>query len=169
MTSLSTRFDDAGLQRKIKKILGKLDEASILHTIGQDQLAWIDQNFRQRGTEKRWRPLSPNTIAQRRQGSSAPLQDTGALRRSFTSRVEGKVVKTGTNNQVAEYHQFGTGAYVIMPTRAETLVFKTADGMKFTKRINHPGIPQRPMLPTKSLGKKLAINVINSIVEELDG
>lgn len=74
-----------------------------------------------------WRPLAPSTVERRRKGSSKPLIDTGLLRKSIAVKGEKQAVTfgvSGSANQYAPFHQFGT------------------------KRI-----PRRPFLPTDEAGK----------------
>ena len=54
-----------------------------------------------------WKPLSPVTIALRRQNSSQPLLDTGRLRNSITRAVGVRDVVVGTNVRYAGTQQFG--------------------------------------------------------------
>lgn len=65
-----------------------------------------------------WAPLSPVTVARRRQHSDRPLLDTGLLRNSISSRADDRGVTIGTNKvQAAMLHfgakrgQFGRGRY----------------------------------------------------------
>lgn len=161
MTSITV--DLSQLKAKIEVILTRLDEANLLDLIGQDHLAWIDKNFRDEGTERRWAPLSPNTIAQR--GAGKPLQDTGRLRQSFTAQVSGNEVSVGTRNKIAPFHQYGTSPYSIKPRQGGALRFKTANGMVFTKDVNHPGLPARSMLPTKAVAEQVAVRSVEAIVD----
>jgi phage gpG-like protein len=60
-----------------------------------------------------WAPLAPATIKRRRQGSSKPLVDTGALQNSFhpSSTASEAVVssdRTVDGFNLAEIHNFGT-------------------------------------------------------------
>jgi phage gpG-like protein len=61
-----------------------------------------------------WKPLSPVTIARRRNKSSKPLQDTGRLKRSYVSRGGDSIwqltpnfLRIGSNVNYAGIHQFG--------------------------------------------------------------
>lgn len=146
---------------------------------GIQALNWIDDNFRQAGalTGHKWQKLSKNTIAGRRRGSSNPLLNTGLLRASFTSRATAQDVRVGTPLFFAPYHEEGTGPYVITPKKAKILAFpvdKAYGGQKsrvkanfsstttrrtyrkgqllgFASKVNHPGLPKRPMLPKQGM------------------
>lgn len=57
-----------------------------------------------------WKPLAPATIARRRKGSSKPLVDTRALRRSVHARATRQSVFFGVSGAAATYaptHQMG--------------------------------------------------------------
>ena len=54
-----------------------------------------------------WDALKPSTIANRRQGSSVPLSDTGQLRTSITFNASNDSVEIGTNKPYAALMNFG--------------------------------------------------------------
>jgi len=76
------------------------------------------EQFRSEG-EPSWKPLQPETIARRRKGRGRGqpkiLQDTGRLRRSYTSSVAPNSIHdlqhykltVGSNLVYAAFHQFG--------------------------------------------------------------
>ena len=111
-------------------------------------------NFRQEGRPKKWKPLSKNTIAGRRKGSSRILQDKGLLRQSVIARsAPGNIrkftkdsLKMGTTQKTAAWHQYGTKPYVIVPKNKKMLSFMSASGRVFTKKVNHPGLASRPFI-----------------------
>lgn len=175
MASLSKRFD------------GK----TVLQLVGQRLLRWVHLNFKEGGAEEKWPALSPNTIASRRAGritkaqgatkyrgrtvvgsaiglsGAQPLRDTGRLEQSFTSKVMSETtVEVGTQSQIAEYHQNGVGPFVITPRRAKLLFFMTAGGPAFAKRVNHPGIPKRPMLPSDNLTMRLGTEILQALADK---
>ena len=153
----SVKFDARDAQRRLARLGTRLKSEDILEGVANRVLAWVDENFRRRGIERPWRPLSPNTIAARRKGSSAPLQDTGRLKQSFTiTRRAPRLIEVGTNVTYAEFHEEGTDPYTIRPRRASVLRFTTADGVRFARSVRHPGLPQRKMLPTTREANRLA-------------
>jgi len=100
--------------RQVTAALGKLVRAGtnlrpILTSIGETMVESTKLRFRdsQAPDGGRWAPLSPVTIALRRQGSSKPLLDTGRLRNSITRAVGVRDVVIGTNVIYAGTHQFG--------------------------------------------------------------
>lgn len=67
----------------------------------------------------------------------------------FRYQVEGATLHLGTNDRKAVWHHFGTGIhgptgkpYVIKPVRKKALSF----GGVVVKRVNHPGVPARPLV-----------------------
>ncbi len=149
-------------------------------------LQWVDRNFRQSGrlTGAPWRKLSPNTIAGRRKQSSLPLRDTGQLRQSFVAKATARSATVGTEKQYASFHEEGTGPFTITPKKGKFLFFPVAEGFagpkfkgkggKFVgvaKEVQHPGIPQRRILPKPneilpslvSVGNKFMAQVIKKL------
>lgn len=158
-------LDSRDARRKIRRILQEMDARKLLKLIGMRQLKWINDNFVRSGALQtpKWPPLSPNTVAGRRKGSSRPLMDTGRLRQSFVHRLVGsELVEVGTDMRYAEYHEHGTRPSVIRPRQAKALRFMTKDGVRYAKRVRHPGIPARPMLPTKAVATRLAMDVVDA-------
>jgi len=174
--------------RQLKALQGQFDADEMYPVVGQRLLNWIGQNFRRGGIETRWPRLSPNTIAGRRAGNikasqgatkfrgrrvvgtaialsgAKPLQDTGRLKQSFTSKMRNlgkKFVEVGTDNQIAEFHEKGTAPYTIRPRNARVLAFMTAGGPAFSGAVRHPGLPARPMLPSEGLTRRLGLETIN--------
>jgi len=163
------KIDATGMKRKITAALKALDPEGLLFLIGQRGLNWVARNFKAKGLDRPWAPLSPNTIASRRRGGDQPLQDTGRLRASFTANVAGNAVAIGSILKVAEWHQFGTKPYKIRPKNTRFLKFKTANGFRFAREVNHPGLKARPMLPTKASARRLAIETIDNALRSVNG
>ena len=151
---------------------------------------WIDRNFQQQGgLVGGWKPLSPNTIAGRRKGSSVILQDTGLLRASFTPQWDDKAAVVGSADERSLWHEKGTRPYTIAPRRRIFLAFPHVGGrplgkatffpsaertfakgtpFMFTKGpIQHPGLPRRKMLPDQAhLMPALLRTTINYVREQ---
>lgn len=67
------------------------------------------------------------------------LTDSGELKNSISSQVQGKTVQVGTNKEYARIHQFGGE---IKPKNKKTLFFETADGKKIiAKKVTMPPRP----------------------------
>jgi phage gpG-like protein len=89
---------------------------------------WSDLNFR-RGGSPRWKPLSPNTIAQRRQGSSLALRDRGQLQQSMQTAYDGTAANLYSRDKRSAWHHYGTGPYIIRPKNGKFLAFQVAGGV----------------------------------------
>jgi phage gpG-like protein len=167
---ITIRIDTSQAERKLARIGRELNKRGLLKAIGLRQLRWIDQNFQQEGRMAGgWVPLSPNTVAGRRLGSSKILQDTGKLRMSFNSRLEGEdTLWVGSQLDVAEWHHFGTQPYDIRPVNAQALSFVTTNGRVFAKFVHHPGLPARRMLPTQDEAKEMGVSILDAYVRNLD-
>lgn len=185
---IGSRFkvDTKKADLKLNRLRRRLDKNIILRLLGQRFIRWVDMNFRQEGIEMKWKALSPGTIAGRRGGRASSarfrgqniigsnigsagakiLQDTGRLKQSFTDRIIGDTVHIGTQSKIAEYHHFGTKPYTIVPVRAKVLVFMTSSGVKAAKRVNHPGLPARPLLPTKFAAERIAHATVETFVKQ---
>lgn len=78
---------------------------------------WMQRSFSKQFTARgkpTWQPLSPATIAKRRNHSDSPLLDTGRLRRSYISASANHIweltkflLNIGSNLRYAKLHQFG--------------------------------------------------------------
>jgi phage gpG-like protein len=172
--TVDTKNADHALAR-----VGKtLDTRTFLKLMGQTLLFWIDRNFKKWGTEEKWRPLSPNTLAGRRgRGAAAqPLRDTGRMAMSFVTSVQGDALNVGTTDKKARWHHFGTAPRTITtkpagrPSRKNTrrpgaLVFMTPAGPVFRREVRHPGIPARRLWPSEALAERLTRETFDRFVE----
>ena len=146
----SVTVDISSLNRRMKKLQRGFEPKQLLQAIANAQIKWIDGNFKAEGIEKKWRPLSPVTIARRRKGPNASisdkiLQDTGKLKGSFNTGKPGNVFKltnkevtVGSNVQYAATHEHGRGK-----------------------------VPQRKILPTNATARKHAKKTLEGIVRDL--
>lgn len=166
---LEIEMDLGAAVDRLNKLGRNLNAQILLKVIGQRFLTWINLNFKNAGTEEKWPPLKPSTLAARRGGGGKPLMDTGRLMQSFTSRAEGsEAVNVGTQNQIAIFHQLGTRPYEIRPKKAGgRLSFMSASGPVFARKVNHPGLPKRPMIPSDQLANRIALDTTKKIVEKL--
>lgn len=154
------------VQRKLAKFGKKLDTRTILAAIGLRQLRWIDKNFKVGGLERKWKPLARSTVAGRRKGSSKPLLNTRKLQASFVFKVLADQVKVGSRDVRAKWHHEGTKPYTIKPKSKKMLRFKTEKGTVFTTKVDHPGLPSRPLIPSKRVAERLARRVVQSILDK---
>jgi len=154
----------------------KFSPSVMLKLIGIKHLNWINANFRAGGLESQWKPLSPNTIAARRQGggsgSAQTLRDKGELSQSFTIGhpknifvLDVNTIRVGTQVSYASYQHFGTGPYIIRPRNKKFLMFKTAQGVRFAREVHHPGLPQRRLLPSEVLAQQMAAGELDAYIK----
>lgn len=76
----------------------------------------------------------------------------GALRDSYAtknanhvSRVNLEGFEEGSKHFLAPFHEYGTGPYTIYPKRRRKLRFMTVRGFVMAGKVNHPGLPARPV------------------------
>lgn len=105
--SVNIRVKLNGVDKKLEK-LADMDFRKPLKESG----VYMEKSIGARFRRANWKPLSPNTLKwhpHRRGGK--PLNDTGRLRQSVTSRAIKRVSKTklqyGTNLVYAPLHNFG--------------------------------------------------------------
>ena len=155
---------DKEVQASLGKLGGSIKNLTPLHKrFGIAGRKWIAETFKVEG-RPRWRPLSKNTIAARRKGSSKVLQDKGLLRASYDYHATRQLVRLGTTKKIALLHQKGTKPYEIIPKKlGGVLAFMAADGLVFTRRVRHPGLVARPMLPTKAQAAKDVLRPVTDI------
>lgn len=101
----------------------------------------------------KWKELSPLTLQSKRKPQM--LRDHGDLLR-FHYQVEGDSLRLGTNDWKAVFHHFGTKPYTITPKKAKALKF----GGMYRKRVNHPGLPARPLVGFPVTDQQLVTDVI---------
>ena len=82
----------------------------------------------------------------------------------------GSNIQTPDGRSLAKIHEFGTGPYTIRVKRARVLAAQTRFGnwLIFGKEVQHPGIPARPVLPTKAVGERLVQETINAMLARID-
>ena len=131
----------------------------------------------------KWKPLAPLTIGgeawkkqsdgerksktvsiagARKAASRRILYQNGDLLR-FHYQVNGDTMNLGTNDRKAVWHHSGTGThgptgkpYVIKPVNKKALGFA---GL-VVKRVNHPGIPARPLVGYPESDERLVGSVL---------
>ncbi|NBC46822.1 MAG: phage virion morphogenesis protein [Gammaproteobacteria bacterium] len=157
MPGLSITIDD----REVQEALGRLviqaeDQTQAMREIGAaiDTHTMLGFRAGQAPDGTPWAPLSPVTVARRRQGSSSPLRDTGVLQNSFNARADRTSVEYGTADKRAGTHQFGArqGAYG-----------RSSRGGP----IPWGDIPARPMIPTGELPESLKREMLRILTRHL--
>lgn len=78
--------------------------------------------------------------ADRLRGHTYWRQRTGKTARSFRVSRQGRAFyRVASGSPVAAFLNYGTKAHTIVPVKAKALRFKTAGGIRFAKRVQHPG------------------------------
>lgn len=112
MTALSFEIDDAQAQAMLTRLIrSATDMRPALDRIGNALAEMARQRF-DAGADpwgSPWAPLSPVTIARRRQGSAVPLRDTGTLVSTVMHATSATdvAVTVGRTDRPATVHQFG--------------------------------------------------------------
>lgn len=172
---MNLAVDARQLLAKLGELKRQAEPKAWLTAIGNRLIKWVNDNFKDQGTEEKWKPLSPNTIANRRGGGGGAqaLMDTGRLRMSF-GPAAGNPHLTGvdtvavtSNVQYAPYHEFGTAPFTVTARPGHMLAFKVAGGgMAFAKEVHNPGIPKRPMLPSEPVARRVVLDTLNAILQK---
>ncbi len=120
--------------------------AEMLGSIGES-LFRVNQERHNKGLDpegKPWEPLAASTLADgKRKGG--PLNKTGRMLANFHYQVQGDNLRLGFDQGdgfKATFHQDGSRAHVITAKKGKALKF----GGLFRKRVNHPGLPARPLV-----------------------
>lgn len=152
--------------------------SSLLKLIGVHFTGFMTRRFSDDGASEEfglpaWEPLKPSTIAMRRKQSSRPLQDTGRLRQTYLAQPQtdnNTYVEIGSNQPYASWHDDGTKPYEIHAKNGRMLAAKLATGgwIRFGKVVNHPGVPQRKVLPTVTQAEVMMLEEFESMLEPLD-
>ena len=152
---------------------------------------WIDRNFQSQGAMAGgWRPLKPNTLANRRMGSGRILQNNRFLQASFLPKWNENEAVVGSAVFYSKFHEEGVPhTWEITPKKGKYLWFKVAtrfgvrtitrkSGRKLTlpfaeghlirtEKVTHPGLPQRRMLPREpDLLPQLLKTTLNYLLEQ---
>jgi len=106
----------------------------------------------------RWKELSPSTLQEKRKGDI--LNKTGEMLQSFHYQVDDDTLRLGfdgaRNNQLATWHHDGTKPYLIEPLNKKALHF----GGRYAKKVNHPGLPSRPLVGFPVSDQQLVTHVL---------
>ena len=162
---IKIEVDDRSIQKLLKKLKHRLNDMSpVMEEIGNIILDSVEENFEEggrysspgswRGGSKKWEPLSPSTIKQRRKEGSWPgqilVRNSAGLAASISVNAGREYVEVGTNKPYAAIHQFGgvIPERIIKPQRAKALKIPVEKGYIFRKKTKIPEvrIPARPFL-----------------------
>jgi len=172
--SPNIRIDKKFNLKKIKFNLYKeLNLGGVI--VRQDHIDRLDRGL---GVDGRgMTPLSPNTVASK--GSSKILVDSDKMRRlnvkKATKQKQIVTISPGdkrkypgtsvTQKDVGGFHQAGTRPYTITPKKAKFLRFKTASGIVYTKKVNHPGLPKREWFGISKTAEQRVLKMVGNRIE----
>lgn len=132
----------------------------MLSSVGES-LFRVNQERHDKGLDpegKAWEPLAESTLAAgKRKGG--PLNKTGRMLANFHYQVQADNLRLGFDQGdgfPAIFHQDGSRAHVITATKAKALSFSGI----FRKKVNHPGLPARPLVGFPESDKQLVGDVI---------
>ena len=164
------RLDTKEAQRKLSRLINLINVSELLQAIGNRHVKWMDDNLKRAGLDSPHKQMAASTIAARPKRTSPRHFSSrwrSRLSQSMTVKLIGtRAVVAGTGDEFAEIHHEGTGPYTIRPSKAKMLRFRTADGIVFTREVKHPGIPARPLLPTKQTAERLAQGILNAVLKK---
>lgn len=167
--TLDLKVEVEDVKVRLERFGKAFNEPQILNAIGNRMLKWINDNFKAEGLEEKWAPLAESTIAARRRGSKRILQDTGDLRKSFVKQVGTGFVRVGTEDKKAKFHHEGTGPYEIHAKRFPVMTFLISKGQfRSAKKVFHPGLAKRPLLPSEETANELATGVLQAILDKAE-
>jgi phage virion morphogenesis protein len=103
----------------LSRLLGRISQLATdtrhvegaLRSAGTHVVGSVQKNFEQQGRPRKWSPLAPATLRQRRKGKGRGgpkiLVDTGKMKNSINYQVYGEGVKIGLNAVQARRQHFG--------------------------------------------------------------
>jgi len=140
--------------------------------IRQDHIDRLDRGL---GVDGRgMKGLKPSTI--RAKGNDQILVDTDKMRKLNVKKAtpQKQLVEIApgdkrkypgtsvTQKDIGGFHQGGTKPYTITPKKAKFLRFKTASGVVYTKKVNHPGLPKRQWFGISKTAEERVVKMIES-------
>lgn len=169
----------------VRKGLERHDK--VLHSIGETLLN-VNRDRHAAGLApdgSKWKPLAPSTIGSaiwnkqgktfRKNGTMSlavarkeqakrggrVLYASGDMLNSFHKQVNGDTLTLSFDDdreaRLAGFHHSGTKPYVITPKKAKALAF----GGVVVKRVNHPGLPARPLVGFPDSDRRLALSAVD--------
>ena len=148
---------------KMPKVLN--DIADVIVKDIKEGISTLSEDINGKG----FKQLSKNTIASKRHHGakypSKPLYNEGKMKEVYVSKRAGQYALISTNKDRAvasSVHQEGTRPYTILPKKKKVLSYITRNGRAFSKKINHPGHPQREWFGVS----KRTVKPIDTVVKE---
>lgn len=188
---LKITIDSSVGKVKLQRLQAAVTDRTILDVVKLRLLAWVDQNFRDAGTETKWPPLAQTTVMLQGGPSGLTRQRTKPLegwrQKVHSLIISDKSLWVGFADEIqklAAIHHFGSGPYIIEPVMKKVLAALLPGGMRvsiigpsgrtsegryliFGKRVHHPGIPRRPLIPSDSLAQRLVVETVEAMLEKV--
>lgn len=161
---LTIEFNDAHLQRVLKAVEREIaTPQEMLGSLGETLLnANKDRHANELSPDgkTKWAPLKESSKQDKRRGGV--LNKTGQMVDSLNYQIQGdNTLVLGfdgkRNDDLATWHHFGTDAYLIEPLTKKALKF----GNTIVKKVNHPGLPARPLLGFEPNDQRLVLDVLD--------
>lgn len=125
---------------------------ALLTANNKRHLAGLDPNG------KAWKALAASTLKKKRKGGI--LYSSGDMLNSIDFQVDSDTLRIGfdepANRHLSILHHFGTAPHLIAPLNKKALKF----GGGFAKKVNHPGLPARPLLGLPVSDQQLVTHVL---------
>lgn len=164
MAGATLEYDNSAaldLLETLQERLGDLKPA--YHDIGEYLTIAHNQRFKDQvapdGTP--WAPLSPSYQRNKTKNRNRILVLNGYLEKSFRYQISDNELNFGTNVPYAAHHHFGTKPYTIKPKSKQALAF----GGVVVKKVNHPGLPARPLIGVSEADNEEILTLLNEHLE----
>lgn len=195
MTTVTINVTTLAAREKIDRLAKAIGPGPILKVIGMRLLSYVDESFKTHGrgqwrplawsTVAMRRQGSSEPLQDTGRYKMSFVSETGGPGKDYETDgktfVEvGSNVKTPSGLSLGKIHEFGTKPFVIEVKNAKVLAGKVGSGVSifglggkhqklgwliFGTKVNHPGIPARPVLPTQATAERL---VVETVTEMLD-
>ena len=164
MTGATLEYDNSAAQDLLGRLQEKLgDLKPALQDIGEYLIIAHNQRFKDQvapdGTP--WAPLSPSYQRNKTKNKNRILVFNGYLENSYRYQVGNNELDFGTNDPNAAHHHFGTKPYTIKPKTKKALAF----GGVVVKKVNHPGLPARPLIGVSEADNEEILTLLNEHLE----
>ncbi len=109
-----------------------------------------------------WAPLRPSTLAGKR--GRFPLYEEGDMLRGLVTSATSSSLVFGLSDWKAPLHHFGARPYTIQPKNKKALAWPGGPGPR--RRVNHPGLPARPLVGISAADRREVVEIIAEYLED---
>ncbi len=182
MATIKVDIGTVRLRTKIQRAVKITSAKRVSEETERSIAEWMSFNFRVSGAERKWPRLARSTqVVGKKQKPFRKTSWTKAflssnparsLKTLFTIRRKGYTVHFRPKTKILVFAHAGTRPHLITPKRGQFLKFQMAPGTGalqpearlqgsgasgtvtvFSKGIQHPGQPPRPLMPTARIAK----------------